>query len=1026
MPQLGMNLQWWDQLYPIRYSADIIAGHITSNDLLRRQTVLTEAHVAGSGVFKVADLDPLLDQYRYTGHGYTTGDTIWVGNPGSAEKWQFRHRALPRTNELYFREHVSGADADFPAGSVIWAARGGAPWTNSQFHPAEPEYVKGGRRTGFPAGLHAGQIYRGQCNAQRYTNLGLHTITARGTGTLRVSTVGVTPQLYKTLNFIEGVPQGDPTFTLDESQFANNDPKYTLALIVEVTASAFPSEGVEPFHDLRIIAPDPAEHTGPSSVSLYAANASDPDYFLFRQDAVRIHEPFSPLRIIQPYGTDAGIDVTTWASRPVPTQGFGAVSSKGIPVEWFVKFANACNSDFWIDIPHRATLDYCEGLAAYVRDNLNPGLKCWVAAGNESWNFANPWVFGMRYYCAKFVEDISGTTITRSGTAATAVRKTAHGLAPGDTVTVTQSLDANFNGEFEVLSTPNSTTFTYAVANTGPTTATPRVDREIVSYKIEAATKTLPEASLNWQYNGSLTISIPNFLATLTDANPEVTLGTLGTDSTWYFRSGDLVLLSNFVEPEANGFYWFDLSASTGTATFTLPPRTKQGLPPLSFGANQMATRDGTFKIRQVIYNNVSRAADSEVVGDAAMRYQSRIGKVFADAMQAIAPGKIVPQNSTGVYTPEATIEKMVLELKAGGSTVPAGQRMGSAPYFQASGTHATDIGKLTGSIRAVSATFFTSAGGLATATLNYDHGLTTGDSLSIQNAAAPEYCGVVQVTVTGARTFTYPISGSPASPALAIGGTSGNPGSIWISRATTAFRELTSLTRSGASELTAVSRNHGYEAGDVIRFGGIRPRSYAGDRTVTWADADSFKVAVPSGLPDPVPEDWSTVGGTGRRIYTFRTATLTQMFADMTHYIDVTLRGRLTTQEAIFAREGIAHSCYEGGHHLTNSTGVNHNGLISLYNDVSDDPRFLDLMDLWWEMEADAGVESQNWFKIIGYHMDENWGLLRSMWDAESIKYPKALAMAAGGGPDPDPPADFACLIPWGDGQLLRLAYTN
>ena len=1022
MPQIGVNLQWWDQLNPVRYSSDILTGHITNNDLARRQTTLIEEHSPGSGIFRVENSRAMFDQYGYSSHGYTSGgETAWVGNPGSSEFWQFTYKGLPRTNEILVVSHKSGADTTFAPGSVIWAERGGSPWRNPQYHPAAPEYVKDGRPTSFPAGLYPGQIYRGQCNVYREANQGVHTVTTPGTGSVRISTLLMTPQIYQTINFVDGVPTNSNTFNLTSEMFDSTFPRVNVPVIVEVTASDF----TNPIHDLRIIAPDPAEHTGPSSVSLYAANANDPNYLLFRQDAVRVHQPFKVLRSLQPYGTDAGIDLTDWASRPAPTQGFGTISGKGVPIEWMIQFANACDSDFWIDLPHRVTLDYCQGLAAYIRDNLKTGRKCFIACGNESWNFAFPWGLGIRYYCGKFAEDISGTTITRSGTTATAIRKTAHGLVPGNFATVTQSSDANFIGEVEVLSTPSPTTFTYAVANTGPTTATPRVDRETVSYKLDSATKVLPQASMVWQYDGSLKISVPNFLATLTAANPEISLGSISNPNTWFFRTGDMVLLSNFVQPEANGFYWLELinyGSDNGTAIFSLPPRTFQGLPTLAMGANELETHGGSIKIRQCIYNNVSRSPEAEVVVDAAMRYQSRMARKFVDEMRAIAPGKIALESSTGTFTPDQTIEKMIVELKAGDSVVPADTWMGPAPYFQARSNQASDQSALSGSLRVVSAAFFTASGGLATATFSYDHGYTSGTLLQIQNAAQSEYCGIVEITVTGARTFTYPISGTPVSPAFSLGGSPSNPGSIWISQTSTAFRELISLTRTSGTTMTAVSRGHGYQVGNVIRLAGVRPSGYMGNRTILSVTADSFTFAADEGLPDPVPIDLATVNGTGRRIYTYRSSTLDQMFVDLADYITTTLKPQLERQEAIFAREGIKHNCYEGGHHLTNTTGAVHNGILGLYNEVNDDPRFLELMDLWWDMEEEAGVELQNWFKIIGYHWDENWGLLRTM-GSDSIKYQKALAYAnAGPGPDPDPDPGKRYAIYLAGGRVIRL----
>ena len=58
-----------------------------------------------------------------------------------------------------------------------------------------------------------------------------------------------------------------------------------------------------------------------------------------------------------------------------------------------------------------------------------------------------------------------------------------------------------------------------------------------------------------------------------------------------------------------------------------------------------------------------------------------------------------------------------------------------------------------------------TSTGGVATATL-VGHGYATKDVIDHAGADQGEYNGIAGITVTGVDTYTYPISGSPASPA--------------------------------------------------------------------------------------------------------------------------------------------------------------------------------------------------------------------------------------------------------------------
>lgn len=53
-----------------------------------------------------------------------------------------------------------------------------------------------------------------------------------------------------------------------------------------------------------------------------------------------------------------------------------------------------------------------------------------------------------------------------------------------------------------------------------------------------------------------------------------------------------------------------------------------------------------------------------------------------------------------------------------------------------------------------------------ATVTTSVDHGLQTGDYVTISGAVETEYNGTYQITVTGVDTYTYTVSGTPDSPA--------------------------------------------------------------------------------------------------------------------------------------------------------------------------------------------------------------------------------------------------------------------
>lgn len=65
-----------------------------------------------------------------------------------------------------------------------------------------------------------------------------------------------------------------------------------------------------------------------------------------------------------------------------------------------------------------------------------------------------------------------------------------------------------------------------------------------------------------------------------------------------------------------------------------------------------------------------------------------------------------------------------------------------------------------------ISISSLTQAAGTATCTTGSNHNLATNDWVDVRGASPDGYNGIVQVTVTGATTFTYTVSGALASPA--------------------------------------------------------------------------------------------------------------------------------------------------------------------------------------------------------------------------------------------------------------------
>lgn len=91
----------------------------------------------------------------------------------------------------------------------------------------------------------------------------------------------------------------------------------------------------------------------------------------------------------------------------------------------------------------------------------------------------------------------------------------------------------------------------------------------------------------------------------------------------------------------------------------------------------------------------------------------------------------------------------------------------GIAQVFVDDGTTRTEITRYTDGIEIVSITF---VGTLATVTTRTAHGRTSADSVTVFGAFEALYNGTFSITVTGATTFTYTMTGTPGANATTVG----------------------------------------------------------------------------------------------------------------------------------------------------------------------------------------------------------------------------------------------------------------
>jgi uncharacterized protein (DUF1800 family) len=205
------------------------------------------------------------------------------------------------------------------------------------------------------------------------------------------------------------------------------------------------------------------------------------------------------------------------------------------------------------------------------------------------------------------------------------------------------------------------------------------------------------------------------------------------------------------------------------------------------------------------------------------------------------------------------------------GNYVPAGQTL--TPYNNPTSTAYSIISTL--GIAGVA------VGNPATVTTQSDHGLTTGDSVTISGVTggttSPTINGTYPVTVTGPATFTVPVNCTTATNAntgtivgantLTVAATgiatanysqaagsntltvsmAGPPTNVTVlgSNTTAAFTAPATL----ANPTTLTATGHGLVTGDVVLIAGITNGTFSptinGNQTVTVIDANTFTVPV-------------------------------------------------------------------------------------------------------------------------------------------------------------------------------------
>ncbi|MDJ0623428.1 MAG: hypothetical protein QNJ17_10705 [Desulfocapsaceae bacterium] len=86
-----------------------------------------------------------------------------------------------------------------------------------------------------------------------------------------------------------------------------------------------------------------------------------------------------------------------WHERSRP-EDYTWTTAKGVPYEMMVRLMNDLDVDGWVCVPHNASSDYIASMAAFFRDNLEPGRHLYVEYSNEVWN----WMFDQTQFLNEY------------------------------------------------------------------------------------------------------------------------------------------------------------------------------------------------------------------------------------------------------------------------------------------------------------------------------------------------------------------------------------------------------------------------------------------------------------------------------------------------------------------------------------------------------------------------------------------------------------------------------------------------
>lgn len=185
---------------------------------------------------------------------------------------------------------------------------------------------------------------------------GNFTLISEGTGMLRVRQSGGPSQTFSSPG-MHTIAQATGTyFILDIIQSNVGDPVRNIRFVMPGFLDSYQTE---PFH---------------------------PEFLTFL-------EPFECLRFMNWMRTNGSL-VDEWSDR-TPANYYsqtlpfwGNQPFHGVAYEHLTDLCNRLGKDAWVNIPHRASDDYIQQFALFLRDRLSSSLKIYLEYSNETWNEA--------------------------------------------------------------------------------------------------------------------------------------------------------------------------------------------------------------------------------------------------------------------------------------------------------------------------------------------------------------------------------------------------------------------------------------------------------------------------------------------------------------------------------------------------------------------------------------------------------------------------------------------------------------